>query len=118
MNIHAKIYELSESLGLKKIKDNHYQGIFIVTEEIVDDCEVYDYECRFLFLDIRKNEKDIFFYIGSADDSEVAYFSPKNSSESLDYIFNEILNLFKDEPIELPWYKIKEILQVFDFERN
>lgn len=118
MNIHAKIEELFESLGLKKIEDNHYRGIFIVTEEIVDDCQVHDYNRRFLFLDIRKNEEDIFFYIGSADDSEVAYFSPKDSSESLDYMFSEILDLFKDEPIELPWYKIKEVLQVFDFERN
>lgn len=111
MNIHAKIEDLYKSLGLKNIGDVH-EGIFIVTEEIVDDCGVYDYGRRFLFVTIYK-DKDLGIYIGSVDDSEALFVSPEVEPDMLDYMHSELLKIFKDK-IELPWEEMKTFIKAFD----
>lgn len=113
MNIHAKIEELFLSLGLRDIGSNKHEGIFIVTENIVDDCGVYDYERKFLFVSIYKNNDDISIYIGSVDDSETLFVSPKVEADMLEYMHSELLKIF-DDKVELPWDQMKIFIEAFD----
>lgn len=117
MNIHAKIEDLYNSLGLKNISNNKFEGIFIVNEEIVDDCGVYDYERKFLFVTIHKNSDDLSIYIGSVDDSETLFVSPKVESDLLEYMHSELLKIF-DDKVELPWEEMKNFIDAFDLKEH